>query len=106
MFCLCCREINDRYLSICEVAKTRSIISLGLSCFKLQNTSDSGDKSEGVTNGFLVQTFNILVLCSDNYVVEPVAVQFLVSHGFDFNRQYAQGLLYARGNDQVSIIIP
>jgi len=90
-------------MSICEVAKTRSVISLGLSCFKLQNAPDCGDKSEGETNTFLVQTFNIFVLCSDSYVVEPLAVQFLVSHGFDFNRQYAQGLLYARGNDPVSL---
>jgi len=84
------------------VAKTRSIISLGLSCFKLQNASDCDDKSEE-TSTFLVQTFNVFVLCSDNYVVEPLAVQFLVNHGFDFNRQYAHGLLYSRGNDPVSL---
>ena len=84
------------------MAKTRSIISLGLSCFKLQNASDCGSRSEK-TNTFLVQTFNIFVLCSENYVVEPLAVQFLVSHGFDFNRQYAHGLLYSRGNDPVPV---
>jgi len=100
--CICCREIDDRYLSICEVAKTRSIISLGLSCFKLQHASDSGDQSkETKMSTFLVQTFNIFVLCSENYTVEPLAVQFLVSHGFDFNRQYALGLPYSRGNDPV-----
>jgi len=96
----CCREIDDRYLSICEVAKTRSIISLGLSCFKLQHASESSGQSEE-TSTFLVQTFNIFVLCSENYVVEPLALQFLVSHGFDFNRQYAHGLPYSRGNDPV-----
>jgi len=99
LLCVHCREIDDRYQSVCEVAKTRSIISLGLSCFKLQPASD-GDHSNATTR-FLVQTFNIFVLCSENYVVEPLAVQFLVSHGFDFNRQYAQGLPYSRGSDPV-----
>jgi len=97
---MCCREIDDRYLSVCEVAKTRSIISLGLSCFKLQHASDCDGQSEE-TKTFLVQTYNIFVLCDQNYVVEPLAVQFLVSHGFDFNRQYAHGLPYSRGNDPV-----
>lgn len=98
----CCREIDDRYLSICDVAKTRSVISLGLSCFKLQHGSDCGDKSQE-TRTFLVQTFNVFVLCNENYVVEPLALQFLVSHGFDFNRQYAHGLPYSRGNDPVPV---
>lgn len=94
------KEIDERYLSICEVAKTRSIISLGLSCFKRQHEPDSDDHvTETNTSTFLVQTFNIFVLCSETYVVEPLALQFLVSHGFDFNRQYAQGLPYSRGND-------
>ena len=100
LFYACCREIDDRYLSICEVAKTRSIISLGLSCFKLQTASDPDSQSANTTP-FLVQTFNIFVLCNENYVVEPLALQFLVNHGFDFNRQYAHGLLYSRGNDLV-----
>jgi len=101
---MCFREIDDRYCSVCEVAKTRSIISLGLSCFKRQHESDSDGKfKETNTSTFLVQTFNIFVLCSETYVVEPLALQFLVSHGFDFNRQYAQGLPYTRGNDPVSI---
>jgi len=99
---VCFRDVDDRYRSLCEVAKTRSIISLGLSCFKQQLESDSDDPSkETNVSIFLVQTFNIFVLCSETYVVEPLALQFLVSHGFDFNRQYAQGLPYSRGNDPV-----
>jgi len=101
---MCFREIDDRYQSVCEVAKTRSIISLGLSCFKRQLEPDSdGEPKETNGSSFLVQTFNIFVLCSETYVVEPLALQFLVSHGFDFNRQYAQGLPYCRGNDPVSV---
>ena len=29
-----------------------------------------------------------------SYLVEPAAVEFLLRHGFDFNRQYSKGLPY------------
>ena len=65
--------------------------------FKLfKNTSSDSEFS------FHVQTFNILSLCSDDYIVEPASVKFLVEHGFDFNRQYSEGLSYHRGNDKVT----
>lgn len=87
------RDIEDRYKSISNAAKTRSILSLGLSCFKYrgEKASENGEKV------FLVQTFNILTLCSEDYIVEPGSVQFLVEHGFDFNKQYAVGVKYQRG---------
>ena len=65
---------------------------------------DQGTKSnleESSSLQFVSQTFNIFVLCTENYIVEPLSLKFLIDHGFDFNRQYAQGLPYTRGNDQV-----
>ena len=49
-----------------------------------------------------VQTFNITMLCDEDYMVEPVALRFLVEHSFDFNKQYSQGVSYYRGQDKVS----
>ena len=93
-----CRSVDVRYQEICEVAKTRSVISLGLSCFKML-----APNSESIDSGcFQVQTFNITLLCSENYVVEPLSLKFLVQHGFDFNKQYATGIPYYRGPDRVS----
>ncbi|XP_041358984.1 target of EGR1 protein 1-like isoform X2 [Gigantopelta aegis] len=103
------KSIDDRYASISNVAKTRSIIALGISCFKLNSVVEqtctpadiSSDKKVTVKQwSFLAQTFNIVVLCGEDYVVEPSSLKFLISHGFDFNRQYATGLSYYRGNDR------
>lgn len=89
-------DIQERYQNTCGVAKTRSVISFGLSMFKL--FKDSENTSEF---NYHVQTFNIVTLCSEDYIVEPSSLQFLVSHGFDFNKQYSQGLPYFRGDDKV-----
>ncbi|KAL9950809.1 hypothetical protein ACROYT_G043371 [Oculina patagonica] len=93
--------VEDRYKYMCEVAQSRAILSLGISCFKLKKSKSSNDtkNKEGRLN-IRVKTFNIVVLCTENFVVEPASLTFLVGHGFDFNKQYAKGVPYSRGNDK------
>ena len=87
-----------------DSAKSRSIISLGLSCFRLTKPAQNGsaDTQQANNLNFYTQTYNITVLCSEDYTVEPLSLEFLVRHGFDFNKQYSKGMNYYRGSDKVS----
>ena len=51
----------------------------------------------------MIQTFNIVTLCSDPYVVEGNSMKFLASHGFDFNKQYTQGVPYAKASKKTEV---
>ena len=112
-----CRAIEDRYKGMCDIAKTRSVVSFGLSFFRLvdhQAKASSPSPPEGSSDvcgaesvsgqglHFVVQTYNIMLLCSESYMVEPLSLKFLLEHGFDFNKQIATGISYYRGNDRVS----
>ena len=108
LYVLFSRFVEDRYKYMCEVAQSRAILSLGISCFKLKkkkmNNETECKESETKLN-IRIKTFNIVVLCTENFVVEPMSLTFLVGHGFDFNKQYARGVPYSRGDDKLQVIL-
>ncbi|KAL5251307.1 hypothetical protein ACHWQZ_G016860 [Mnemiopsis leidyi] len=89
------RSVDDRYTAIVEAAKTRSVLALGVSCWRV--TRDEPEPE------YYVQTYNILLLSRDNYTVEPDALQFLVEHGFDFNKQYKEGVSYTPSTEDMIV---
>lgn len=101
------------------------MLSLGLACFRWkypppsngdqrtveslpQTTKDSGcnhsgvrGESGGVGVEVEVQVFNVWLMRQTAYTVDPSSAQFLLQHGFDFNKQVAKGIPYTPGQLQV-----
>lgn len=44
-----------------------------------------------------VRVFNITLMCQKPYTIDPSSSQFLLRHGFDFNKQVSKGIPYSPG---------
>ncbi|TPX55590.1 hypothetical protein PhCBS80983_g05195 [Powellomyces hirtus] len=93
-------NIEERYKALVEVASTHAIVSFGLSVFELNDTAaDISADTAGRANQYTVHNFEFLMLSKTAFTVAPDSMIFLVDNGFDFNRQYADGIFYQPGND-------
>lgn len=91
-----CSDIRDRYNNIAKIARSHSILSVGLSVFRFKtNPKDEDDPNLWK---FHAENFDITTFCNDEYILEEEAQNFLSSYGFDFEHQRAHGLQYSKGN--------
>ena len=86
-----------------DVAKSRAILAFGISCFE-EHLDKSTCTSDNTSTKYKVHTFNLGVLCNQEFIVEPASLQFLIQHGFDFNKQFSKGISYHKGADKVRYI--
>lgn len=101
-------NLQVRYSAIRRLANTRGIYSVGISIFNPRQPvegshSDDNGMSEG-TGAVLskpvydVATYDLLTSCQSTYEVSSNSGEFLVTHGFDFNRMFREGIHYVRAS--------
>lgn len=82
-------DTEERYKLQCDVASSYGILSMGVACFQWQHPSSSTLQTH-----CKVEAFNIWMLSQRSYTIDPSSAQFLMEHGFDFNKQFRHGLPY------------
>ena len=83
-------DTGERYKLQCDVASSYSILSVGVACFQWQQPSSSSNNA--LQTHCKVEAFNIWTLSQHSYTIDPSSAQFLLEHGFDFNKQFRHGL--------------
>ena len=87
-----CSDTGERYKLQCDVASSYGILSMGVACFQWQPLSLQ--TSSALRTSCKVEAFNVWMLSQRSYTIDPSSAQFLLEHGFDFNKQFRYGLPY------------
>jgi target of EGR1 protein 1 len=86
-------SIDDRYKYLIEIASKYSIISIGISCFKLDNY-------DNLKVSFKNDTFDLFTLCEDDFVADLETLKFHRKNNFNFNELFSNGIYYYKGKDR------
>lgn len=101
-------DLPTRYEALREIAHSRAIFSVGISIFDVVKDDVDMTDPNHVTNNaaeeklphtaksYEVSTFELLLACQTEFSMSSDAGQFLVSHSFDFNEMFKNGIPYAR----------
>ncbi len=76
---------DDKYKALRKVVSSYAIVSMGVACFQWQPVSSTAVPCRA-------EVFNLLLLSQHSYTMDPSSAQFLLKHGFDFNKQLRYGL--------------
>ncbi|VDN04596.1 unnamed protein product [Thelazia callipaeda] len=96
------KSLEEQYGVIRKSAQSHSVLSFGISTFRLIKRKETKAKKNIV---FKCQVFNILTLQSPSFVVETTGLQFLLKHKFDFNRLIDLGISYDNISKDVSLLV-
>lgn len=105
-------NLATRYAALRELADKRAVLSIGLSVFNPavaasdgggcgpELSSDEDDDGDDVRAAYNVANFDLLMRCESPYEITADAGEFLVAHGFDFNRMFEHGIPYVRASTE------
>ena len=89
--------MEAHYRELSAVISSRSILSMGVACCSWGSghyADTVGGGNSGKATPIRMEVFNLWLLTQQPFVTDPESARFLLHHGFDFNKQYAQGLPY------------
>jgi target of EGR1 protein 1 len=97
-------DLNVRYEAVRHLGDSRAVLSLGIAVFHpladdvRASPVESSDAQEVRYN---VSIFEYCMSCQSPWLICSEAGQFLVAHGFDFNRVFTSGIPYTRASTEV-----
>jgi target of EGR1 protein 1 len=97
-------DLNVRYEAVRHLGDSRAVLSLGIAVFHpladdvKASSMESSDAQEVRYN---VSIFEYCMSCQSPWSICSEAGQFLVAHGFDFNRVFTSGIPYTRASTEV-----
>lgn len=96
------KDMNHRYVSMKRVIEKGSMLSLGLSIFGKNSKANSLPKIEGVSQSaggrppfaesYVCDNFNFLTKKKIPYFMDTDTKEFLIKHGFQFDRLKKEGI--------------
>jgi target of EGR1 protein 1 len=96
-------DLNIRYEAVRSLSNTRAILSVGIAVFTpVPKVSNAGKVNPPLASDvcYDVSVFEYCMSCSSPWSICSEAGQFLVAHGFDFNRVFTSGIPYIRASTE------
>ncbi|KAI8851922.1 ribonuclease CAF1 [Chytridium lagenaria] len=93
------QDLRDRFQALSKVVNEHALVAFGLTTFEQISREDEGTH-------YVINNFNFILLSTSDYKVSAESMCFLVDNGFDFNRQFRDGIPYAPGNDHANGAAP
>ncbi|KAI9599326.1 ribonuclease H-like domain-containing protein [Syncephalis fuscata] len=86
-------NIEDRYVALRKLVDTHALVAVGLSIF-IQRPLNGEDDEKIKEIMYDVHVFQLLLCCTQDYMVSPESLRFLVDNGYDLNRLVHDGVPY------------